>query len=568
MLKLSIKSATNLPSPKEKPTKFKIKIYGINFINYYLGKTKYSSKVNSPVFNEDFLFDIFRIGHELRFIIYGKQVLKSPIFIGSASIDLLKLSPNITSGLLNIPISQQFSPLEAFLEMEYEFQSILYPSTPIQYPLMPVFYIYITYNPPLTDFSHLPVEMECFHPYQEQYYIFNSQTGYESFGYCSEPSKWINFPSGPTQVIRISTFNDFEPFFFIAKSITYNGVISFNFLACEMEIRIFKKAFPFFKPTKSDKISMYCQKSLNLTPGQSILIPIQMTRHFGGIFELKSSPQISQLPNELPIAFYDRIASTLEFNDFRKMACFSNVYQSILKLIDIDDDAHVPISNSIVITGGGQFDSSKSNYWKPSLFMFDKISGKRLFDLEKSVNIQWIYPNPQNTYNTYSLSLNLDEIGINTEIVFGVYCKHQLFGAIFPGYLVISDQKTNSVIIKSLFDVSIQDKCAMLIFRLYFEEDVWKFLSFRKYYNNENIMSADIDILRENNWESIDLEFQEIDDEFFLIDDQNGIDPTNEEEDNDDEEENNQDHNNQGHNNQESNDDENSDRIENRNIEA
>ena len=114
MLKLSIKSATNLPSLNNNPTKFRIKIYGVSFIYYSLGKTQYSSKINSPVFNEDFLFDIFRIGHEIKFIVYGKQFFKSKFLVGDASINLLEHSYNPISGVLNTPISQKYHQLKHF----------------------------------------------------------------------------------------------------------------------------------------------------------------------------------------------------------------------------------------------------------------------------------------------------------------------------------------------------------------------------------------------------------------------------------------------------------------------
>ena len=314
MLKLSIKSAINLPSPTKKPLKYQVVIYGINFVFFYLGETQFSKeKTRNPVFNADFLLDIFRIGHKLKLVINGKTFLVPKIFIGNAIIDLSQLSPNIAFGQLRIPISQQLSQIQAELEVEYEFQNMIYRSIPFNSHIQSVLYIFITYNSPVTDFSHLPVEIQCLHPFINYYYLLHEKSCWESIGYCSEQFKWINMPSGPTQVIRINPSNfKHHSFYFILKSNTYTGSLFFNFLLCEQEEEYLINFVPIFKPTESDHKSLFSSIPIDISQGQSVLTPLKVSNDIRDELVVFSIPLISQLPDEDISQFYNRVTSSRE----------------------------------------------------------------------------------------------------------------------------------------------------------------------------------------------------------------------------------------------------------------
>ncbi|KAK8897630.1 hypothetical protein M9Y10_015593 [Tritrichomonas musculus] len=570
MLHIRVVSAHNLPVPTKKVRKTKIYCFSYSSRRYFYDAFKSKEKTTDPKFDGEFDLDLFR-AVDLSFTIFSSRLLSKDVFLGRVDIDLCKLlSEETGKKILGSPhsISEVSFPItscdsqNATLLLAISYNPSVYKSIDFKDLSKPTIHFWATYNPPLeiTDNDQIPVEIELFQasPNKDRksgdlnvfFTNLNKYSNWESVGDSSNNHVFPS-PAGVTQVhtFALSRISDCYEFFILNDN-NYTGTVTLNFIEEKKDKTKRFSDGPYYEvDDKKDQIGTVKTVSLQIEPNKKFCVPIFMFYEKKTFSKKLEFYQFSALTfdkakmaneNDKTVEYSEILSSQFPFHseiiqharntipdlkdaNFMRLNVLTN--SEPISLARTIQDFNLPVQMRVRIYIGGSATNENQqqrhsnqppeiDYWEPRFYVYDANNGSKCpaisSVLQSSPNKETGFPAGKSFmgFNAHTvINVDLNQIGVDKVVAFGIHCKTNLWLANPPGFFLITyfDGNQEMLMFRTPFYVDRTDVKSALCLRFECQNDDWKIVPMRRYFKDDKQMESMIDTLHANRWETPDI---------------------------------------------------------------
>lgn len=559
MIHVKVIKAEHLTESKKNYSKTKILCFSSSSRDYYCDKFKNREKVNTTHWNGEFDVSLFKASN-LSFIIFGSKMLSKgkKKFLGRVDVDVCKLftedavkqiiSDPKTIYECKFPIKSSESQ-NATLTLAFSYKPTVYKQIEFKDISKPTIHFWTSYDPPIeiTETEKMPVEIELFQgelindrqngEMNIFFTNFNKYTTWQSVG-NSSCNLVVPLQNGLTQVhsFKLSRVAGKYEFFLLNVS-NYSGNVTLNFVEEKRgKLKKFKDGSYFTIKSGKENVGIIKTISVKVESNKLYCLPIFMfydkkfvekTMNFvsfpavncdvnleNGIKEHEYSDVFSskiELFNQIFEKARESIPELKEVNFLRVNALPQMESISLPKTIK---DYNIPPTNNIRIYLGGsttvesQDQQTTANYWKPFFIVYDAKTGKKNQDISDQLVSYTAkdvkFPagkNAQGLKAHTTLTFNLDKVGTENIIVFGINCRSTLITANPPGFFLIShvDNENDTLLFRE--NVFPDEKVHYEVcFRFFYYDNEWKIAPIRKFFADSKETYTYVDNLQASNW--------------------------------------------------------------------